>query len=135
MEIQAADFDRFLYLISELGDRDVPFYPVGGNRVRVDDKYYATVLELPAQSWQLIVDAPAQPEEAVPGEPSEPAQEHEEPDDSGESPEEPPARPPLGGPGSGRDAWAEYAETVFGLEITEDMSRDDIVDAVEAMED
>ena len=38
--------------------------------------------------------------------------------------------PPLGGPGSGRDAWVAYAESL-GVEVTDDMSRDDIVAAVE----
>jgi hypothetical protein len=38
--------------------------------------------------------------------------------------------PPKAGPGSSRDAWATYAETL-GVTVTEDMSRDDIADAVE----
>lgn len=41
--------------------------------------------------------------------------------------------PPLGGAGSGRDAWAAYAEAQ-GVEVTEEMSRDDIVEAVRAAE-
>lgn len=40
--------------------------------------------------------------------------------------------PPLGGPGSGRDAWAAYAATQ-GVTVTDDMrSRDDVVNAVKA---
>jgi hypothetical protein len=38
--------------------------------------------------------------------------------------------PPMGGPGSGREAWVAYAAGV-GVEVTEDMTRDDIVEAVE----
>jgi hypothetical protein len=38
--------------------------------------------------------------------------------------------PPKAGPGSGRDAWVAYAAGV-GVEVTEDMTRDDIVEAVE----
>jgi hypothetical protein len=37
--------------------------------------------------------------------------------------------PPLGGPGSGRDAWVAYAEAQ-GVEVTDDMTRDDIAAAV-----
>jgi hypothetical protein len=38
--------------------------------------------------------------------------------------------PPLGGPGSGRDEWAKYAASQ-GVEVTDDMTRDDIVEACE----
>jgi len=40
-----------------------------------------------------------------------------------------PTAPPLGGPGSGRDAWVAWADHL-GVEVTEDMSRDDIVAAI-----
>lgn len=46
---------------------------------------------------------------------------------AGESPAN--EEPPLGGPGSSREAWAEYAERL-GVEVDDEMSRDDIVDAV-----
>ena len=39
--------------------------------------------------------------------------------------------PPRGGPGSGIDAWTAYAESL-GVEVTDDMTRDDIVAAVDA---
>lgn len=39
--------------------------------------------------------------------------------------------PPRSGAGSGREAWAAYAAT-HGVEVTESMSRDDLVAAVEA---
>jgi hypothetical protein len=38
--------------------------------------------------------------------------------------------PPRGGPGSDRDAWAAYAEA-NGVEVTDDMTRDEIIAAVE----
>jgi hypothetical protein len=41
--------------------------------------------------------------------------------------------PPKAGAGSSRDAWVAYAESK-GVEVTDDMTRDDIVDAVEAYE-
>lgn len=41
--------------------------------------------------------------------------------------------PPKAGPGSSRDAWAEYAAQV-GVEVGEDVSRDEIIEAVEAAE-
>jgi len=39
------------------------------------------------------------------------------------------APPPKGGPGSGRDAWVEYAESL-GVVVDEDATRDEIIDAV-----
>lgn len=39
-------------------------------------------------------------------------------------------RPPLGGAGSGRDSWASYAEGK-GVEVTDDMSREDIIAALD----
>lgn len=39
--------------------------------------------------------------------------------------------PPMGGAGSGKDAWAEYA-TGLGVEVTDDDTRDDIVARVKA---
>jgi hypothetical protein len=41
--------------------------------------------------------------------------------------------PPKAGPGSSRDAWAGYARSE-GLKVTPDMTRDDIIDMVEAAE-
>lgn len=39
--------------------------------------------------------------------------------------------PPRGGPGSGADAWAAYAE-IKGIKVPDDASRDDIIAAVDA---
>lgn len=44
-----------------------------------------------------------------------------------------PVRPPTSGAGSGRDAWAAYA-VARGVEVSEGMSRDDIVAAVDGAE-
>lgn len=41
--------------------------------------------------------------------------------------------PPRGGPGSGRDAWAAYAESK-GIAVPEDATRDDIVALVDGAE-
>ena len=41
-----------------------------------------------------------------------------------------PEEPPRGGPGSGRDAWVAYAGA-RGVEVTDDMSREDIMAALE----
>jgi hypothetical protein len=38
--------------------------------------------------------------------------------------------PPRAGPGSGRDAWAAYAESK-GVDVSDDMTRDEIIAAVE----
>jgi hypothetical protein len=47
-------------------------------------------------------------------------------DDSGE--------PPRAGKGSGRDAWAAYAESL-GVEFDEDATRDDIIAAVDEVQE
>lgn len=39
--------------------------------------------------------------------------------------------PPRGGPGSGRAEWETFASSI-GLDVDDDMSRDDIIDAIEA---
>jgi hypothetical protein len=83
-----------------------------------------------------LIEAPskaaAETEEAE----EESAEEEEEAEEEPAEAEEEPAEvestaPPMGGPGSGRDAWVAYAETL-GVEVTDDMTRDDIVAAVEA---
>ncbi len=38
--------------------------------------------------------------------------------------------PPRSGPGSGRDAWADYAESL-GLDVSDDMNRDEIMTLVD----
>jgi hypothetical protein len=38
--------------------------------------------------------------------------------------------PPRSGPGSGKDAWVAYAQA-RGVEVTDDMTREDIIGAVE----
>jgi hypothetical protein len=70
---------------------------------------------------------PSNPEEAPAAEPEPELEPESESEPEGESES---GAPPLGGPGSGRDAWVAYAESL-GVEVTEDMTRDDIVAAVE----
>ena len=50
----------------------------------------------------------------------------------GEQPTEGDDAPPRSGAGSGVGAWAKYARTL-GLTVTDDMSRDDIIAAVDAL--
>jgi hypothetical protein len=47
-----------------------------------------------------------------------------------EAVEERDGEPPRGGPGSGRDEWAAYAE-LQGVDVTDDMTRDEIIEALE----
>lgn len=42
--------------------------------------------------------------------------------------------PPKSGAGSGRDAWAAHAESL-GVAVTDDMTRDEIIEAVEESTD
>jgi hypothetical protein len=62
----------------------------------------------------------------------------EEPEPEAEPEPEPEAEevtePPRSGAGSGRDAWVAYAGTQ-GVEVTDDMTRDDIIAAVELAEE
>lgn len=62
-------------------------------------------------------------EEVLLGQPSA----EEEP---AEEPEYEPEAPPRAGAGSGRDAWAAYAESQE-VEVTDDMTRDEIIAAVD----
>jgi len=59
------------------------------------------------------------------------AEETAEPEAEAEPEPEPEDQaPPRAGKGSGRDEWAAYAESV-GVEVTDDMTRDEIIAAVE----
>ncbi len=53
-----------------------------------------------------------------------------EPDDVPTTGAPEPEAPPKSGPGSGKDAWVDYAESL-GVEVSDDMTRDDIIEAVE----
>jgi hypothetical protein len=49
-----------------------------------------------------------------------------------DEPDEPePGPPPKAGRGSGREAWADYAHNVVGIEVPDDWNRNDIIAAVE----
>lgn len=62
--------------------------------------------------------------------PSAPPVEEVEPEPKVES-ETVDGEPPRGGPGSGRDEWVAYAASL-DIEVTDDMTRDDIIAAVDA---
>jgi hypothetical protein len=49
----------------------------------------------------------------------------------GPSDEPEPGPPPRAGRGSGREAWADYAHNVVGIEVPDDWNRDAIIAAVE----
>lgn len=71
-------------------------------------------------AWDDDAAAPAVPTEPAPAsEPSEPTPETEAP-----------AEPPRSGRGSGADAWRAYAQAT-GLDIDSDMTRDEIIAAVD----
>jgi hypothetical protein len=50
-------------------------------------------------------------------------------DDSGQPDGGGPTPPPLGGAGSGADAWIGYAREL-GVDVDDDAKRDDVVDAI-----
>lgn len=79
----------------------------------------------PPESGESVEDAPpdaAADDESAPVEPEE--------DDVDVSPVAV-DEPPRAGRGSSRDAWVTYAGSV-GVSVTEDMSRDDVIAAVDA---
>jgi hypothetical protein len=101
-----------------LGEAGINGQPVGANEVVVDD-VEALDAEQREQLAKLVRDEVVYRSEAA-GSPPGPAPVDE--------------LPPRTGPGSGREAWATAAERL-SVPITEDMSRDEIVHAVdEAME-
>ena len=59
----------------------------------------------------------AQPDDLTPG--------------AGDTDPDPDGPPPKGGRGSGVEAWTEYAST-HDVEVTDDMTRDDIIAALDA---
>lgn len=61
---------------------------------------------------------------------AEPEPEPEPENESEAAGEELSDEPPRSGPGSGKEAWVAYAENV-GVEVTDDMTRDDIIAAVD----
>lgn len=77
-------------------------------------------------AWASPPSAPEGPTDEAPQEPVGAAPAESEEDLLGELPV-----PPKRGPGSGRDAWAAYADSK-GVVYAEDAHRDDIIAAVEA---
>jgi hypothetical protein len=129
--VQARGWDRFLHLAGVLGRADVVALPHGANRFELDDDAELdddVRAELAAHSDfagapPVVDDAGAGPAEL----------------DTGHQPvssRRPLPRPPAAGPGSGRKVWARYALSLDPpLTVTADMTRDDIIRAVEAPPD
>lgn len=129
MRIQAAGYDRFLHLAGVFGRADIVATPLGGNVFELPDDVELTpevAAELAAHSD--FAGAPPVPDEG-------PAPEL----DTGHQPassRRPLPRPPTAGPGSGRKVWARYALSLDPPRtVTADMTRDDIIRAVEAPPD
>jgi hypothetical protein len=83
-----------------------------------DDDLKAHYAEVAAESGVDLGEQATEPE-VVEAEPE--AESDLEPEDQA---------PPRAGAGSGRDVWAAYAESQ-GVEVTDDMTRDEIIAAVE----
>lgn len=137
VRIQASGPENFAYLLglfSETGHTVDRF--AGGN------EFYVPVdLDIENEIRQEIADAvrpgtlPIQfaPKGRRQPAPPEPAAEPAAAEELEAEQADLPPLPPKAGAGSGRAAWAEAAET-RGLIVTGDMSRDDIVDAIESWE-
>jgi hypothetical protein len=81
-----------------------------------DDELKAHYAEVAAESGVDLGEQATEPEVVE----AEPVPEPEPEDQA----------PPRAGAGSGRDVWAAYAESQ-GVEVTDDMTRDEIIAAVE----
>lgn len=122
------DTDTLLKGMGVLTSSGTKFQPVGGNEVAIHGDLTLT----PDQRDQLAdllrdplpgTSGSDQPAAAAPPGVAD-GTEATEGDSVGDM-------PPKSGPGSGRDVWAAYAERLH-VTVTDDMSRDDIIEAVEA---
>lgn len=117
--LRARGFENFLYVTGLLDEAGVAWKPVGGNELLVPDD---TFTRMSAEQLTELAGATRNPVEApadVPP-PVAPAADAV-------------AAPPRSGAGSGRDAWAAYADSL-GIEVPDDMTRDDIIALVEQQE-
>lgn len=129
IEIQAKDQESFNFVVGELVDRCAKWKSLGGNRIRIDggnvDDFY-DLAESPA-----VIEFTWDPKNQI-----KPADEDDtvvplsEEEIVAAKAEIAPERPPASGAGSSRDAWVEYANAL-GMEVPDDMSRDDIIAALE----
>lgn len=98
----------------------------------IDDKHqvheFAPGAKVPAWARKLITNPKVWAKDEEDGD--EPSGDD---NPAGGGSDEVPAVPPKSGSGSGRNAWVAYAEA-NGVEVSEDMSREDIVEALEAAE-
>lgn len=85
--------------------------------------------ELKAHYEEVAAANGAELGEGPKAEPKAEAEPEAEPEAEAE-PEDSDGAPPKSGAGSGRDAWVEYAESQ-GVDVTDDMTRDEIIEAVE----
>jgi hypothetical protein len=105
-------------------DFQLATFPVGST-----PPAWARALITNPKAWETAPqeDAPPAAEDTPPADAPDASEKPEE-DLVGELPE-----PPKRGAGSGKEAWAAYAESK-GVAVTDGMSRDDIIEAVEAAE-
>ena len=104
--------EDYLVVLGVLHEAGVDTTPVGGNAIVVPtDALGGLDAEQRAEVAKLADLPPAGDDPSTP------------PGDGG--------APPRSGAGSGRDAWAAYA-AAQGVQVDDDMSRDQIIEAVEA---
>lgn len=132
--LAARGADAAMYVTSLMLEADVPVRPVGGNRLRVAadwrERLPADLVSDVDESLRTYVPTPPGDEggtvDPVSAEETQPA--------PGAAPDEEPApapvAPPRSGTGSGRDAWAAYADAL-GVEYPADAGRDDIIQLTE----
>lgn len=117
--------DGMLYTVQLLSELGIPWRSAGGNELRVPADVFA---RMPAEYLDEVAEVVR---DAVPR--PEPAQASSVgADPAGGGAAAPPAGPPpRTGPGSSRDAWAQWAEQ-NSVVVPEGAARDEIIDLMEA---
>jgi len=113
--LNAASADAGMVVIGVLHEAGIETLPLGANQVAVRT----------ADLARLDKEQRAEVAKLAGGLPPEPATDPSTPPGDGGS------EPPRSGAGSGREAWAAYA-TGLGLVVDTDLSRDQIIELVEA---
>ena len=114
--------DRFRLVTFAAGDTP----PAWAQALITNPKAWESGTPAPTPEGESQEDAPPAAEDQSPADGPDTDAEPSE-DLVGELPE-----PPKRGAGSGRDAWVAYAQSK-GVTVTDDMSRDEVIDAVEAL--
>jgi hypothetical protein len=129
--IQARGWENFVYVAHLLGEAGVPGEPLGANAIAITDD--AEVPDDVAAELASVSDFAAAGGDQGAGSAPQLTRDHQP---LGPAALSPVPLPPKTGPGATRKAWARYAlQQKPPVNVTDAMSRDDIIRAVEAHPD